>query len=433
MYSSRCREMQPQVLETETISERSEMGIRELDLNLTAEQKGMRDMVKKFGAEVVRPAGVELDRLHDPADVTAQGSVLWNVYKKFRELGLHKATIPKTSGGLLGDIDPMSQVLMVEEMGYADSGLAISFGVDCMPFALAALSPDLQLQNWARAYCEDTRGELIGCWAITEPDHGSDWVLAHMEETRDPRIAPNVRAVLKGDKYIVNGQKSAWVSNGSIATHASLHVCLDSTKGMKGTGVAIVPLDLPGISRGKPLNKIGQRPLNQGEIFFEEVAIPKSWMVFPDPSVLESFREISLSKVNGGMGIVFAGLAKAAFDEAFKYSKERIQGGKVIFEHQNIKLKLFKMFAMVESTRSLTRRMALYNAVTMPPSGPHAVASKVLATECAFRVASEAIQIFGGYGLSKEYPVEKMFRDARASMIEDGVNETLSLAAMELM
>jgi alkylation response protein AidB-like acyl-CoA dehydrogenase len=156
-------------------------------------------------------------------------------------------------------------------------------------------------------------------------------------------------------------------------------------------------------------------------------------MVFPDPAILESFREISLSKVNGGMGIVFAGLAKAAFDEAFKYSKERTQGGKVIFEHQNIKLKLFKMFAMVESARSLTRRMALYNAVTMPPSGPHAVAAKVIATECAFRVASEAIQIFGGYGLSKEYPVEKMFRDARASMIEDGVNETLSLAAMELM
>lgn len=409
------------------------MGIREIDLNLTPEQIGMRDMVKRFGAEVVRPAGVELDRLHDPAHVIAQGSVLWDVYKKFRELGLHKATIPKTSGGLMRDVDPMSEVLMVEEMGYADSGLAISFGVDSMPFALAALSPDPQLQSWARSYCEDTRGELIGCWAITEPDHGSDWVLAQMEETRDSRIVPNVRAVLKGNKYVINGQKSAWVSNGSIATHATLHVCLDATKGMKGTGVAVVPLNLPGITRGKPLDKIGQRPLNQGEIFFEEVAIPKSWMVVPDPAILESFREISLSKVNGGMGIVFAGLAKAAFDEAFEYAKVRVQGGRPIIEHQNIKLKLFKMFAMVESVRSLIRRMALYNAAMMPPSGPHAVASKVLATECAFKVASEAIQILGGFGLSKDYPVEKMFRDARASMIEDGVNETLSLAAMELM
>jgi alkylation response protein AidB-like acyl-CoA dehydrogenase len=409
------------------------MTIRDLDINLTEAQKSMRDMVRKFGAEVVRPAGIELDKLHDPADVIAEGSLLWEVYGQYRELGLHRSTIPKTVGGFAGDIEPLSLLLMAEEMGYADSGLAISFGVDSMPFALAGLSPDPEVQGWARDFCEDTRGELIGCWAITEPDHGTDWLLSGTEETKDPGITPNVKAVLKGDEYIISGQKSAWVSNGTIATHASLHVSLDPSRGMKETGVAVLPLDLPGISRGKPLDKIGQRPLNQGEIYFDEVKIPKRWMVIPEPSILESFREMTLAQVNGGMGIVFAGLAKAAFDEAFKYAKERIQGGKPIFEHQNIKMKLFEMFAMVESTRALTRRMGLYNAVTVRPSGPHAVASKVLATECAFKVASQAIQVFGGYGLSKEYPVEKMFRDARASMIEDGVNETLALAAMEFM
>ncbi|UCF82408.1 MAG: acyl-CoA/acyl-ACP dehydrogenase [Desulfobacteraceae bacterium] len=409
------------------------MSFRDLDVNLTVEQKNMRDTARKFGAEVMRPAGIDLDKLHDPADVVAEGSTLWDVYKKYRELGLHKIPIPKTVGGMVGDLDPLSLVLIFEEMGYADSGLAISFGVDSMPFALAALSPDPELQGWARDYCEDTKAELIGCWAVTEPDHGTDWVLAHTEETKDPKIIPNVTAELKGDEYIIKGQKSAWVSNGTIATHASLPVCLDPSKGMQGTGVAVVRLNLPGISRGRPLDKIGQRPLNQGEIYFDDVKIPKSWMVVPDPAVLESFREASLAQVNGAMGIIFGGLAKAAFDEALKYSKERIQGGKTIFEHQNIKLKLFNMFAMIESTRALTRRMALYNAVNYPPSAPHAVACKVLATECAFKVASEAIQIFGGYGLSREYSVEKMFRDARASMIEDGVNETLALVAMELM
>jgi alkylation response protein AidB-like acyl-CoA dehydrogenase len=409
------------------------MSFRDLDVNLTVEQKNMRDTARKFGAEVMRPAGIDLDKLHDPADVVAEGSTLWDVYKKYRELGLHKIPIPKTVGGMAGDLDPLSLVLIFEEMGYADSGLAISFGVDSMPFALAALSPDPELQGWARDYCEDTKAELIGCWAVTEPDHGTDWVLAHTEETKDPKIIPNVTAELKGDEYIIKGQKSAWVSNGTIATHASLPVCLDPSKGMQGTGVAVVRLNLPGISRGRPLDKIGQRPLNQGEIYFDDVKIPKSWMVVPDPAVLESFREASLAQVNGAMGIIFGGLAKAAFDEALKYSKERIQGGKTIFEHQNIKLKLFNMFSMIESTRALTRRMALYNAVNYPPSAPHAVACKVLATECAFKVASEAIQIFGGYGLSREYSVEKMFRDARASMIEDGVNETLALVAMELM
>jgi alkylation response protein AidB-like acyl-CoA dehydrogenase len=409
------------------------MAMHDLDMNLTDEQKNLRELIRQFGAQVIRPAGIALDKLPDPGAVIAKDSVLWEVYRQFRQLGLHKAAIPKNAGGMMGDIDALTQVLMIEEMGYADAGLTIGFGVDSMPFALAALSPDKELQDWARGYCEDTEGNLIGCWAITEPDHGSDWLLAPEKTTAAPPIVPAVQAVLKGDEYVIRGQKSAWVSNGSIATHATLHVGLDPARGMGGTGIAVIRLDLPGISRGKPLDKLGQRSLNQGEIFFDEVRIPKSWMILPDPDMVESMREISLAKVNGGMGIVFSGLARAAFDEAFAYSRERIQGGKALFEHQNIRLKLFRMFATVESVRSLCRRMALYNEAALAPSGPHAVAAKILATEGAFQVASEAIQIFGGYGLSREYRIEKMFRDARASMIEDGVNETLALAAMQFM
>jgi alkylation response protein AidB-like acyl-CoA dehydrogenase len=282
----------------------------------------------------------------------------------------------------------------------------------------------------ARAYAEDTEGKLIGCWAITEPDHGSDYV--HGGD--DPRWGPSVRGVLKRDEYVINGQKSAWVSNGTIATHAVLHVGLDPSRGMMGQGLAIIPLDLPGISRGKPLDKIGQRPLNQGEIVFEDARIPKDYMVLtPDLGIMEAMRETSLAEVNGGMAIVFAGLAKAAYDEAYCYAKERIQGGVPIIEHQNIKLKLFRMFTLVEAARASVRRMTMYNAVNQPPSGAHAVACKCFSTETAFQVASEAIQILGGNGLSKEYPLEKMFRDARASMIEDGVNESLSLSAFEYL
>jgi alkylation response protein AidB-like acyl-CoA dehydrogenase len=158
-------------------------------------------------------------------------------------------------------------------------------------------------------------------------------------------------------------------------------------------------------------------------------------MVIPDPLIMTALGmgELILAGANGSMAVVFAGLAKAAFDEAFKYAKERIQDGVPLFEHQNIKLKLFKMFTMVEAARAAARRMALYNAVNLPPSAAHAVACKCLSTEAATMVASEAIQIFGGYGLTREYPVEKMFRDARAAMIEDGVNETLSLAAADFL
>jgi len=215
-------------------------------------------------------------------------------------------------------------------------------------------------------------------------------------------------------------------------------VGLDQSKGMAGSGLAIIPLDLPGISRGKPLNKMGQRSLNQGPIIFEDARIPKQFMVVqPVEGQMEAMGELILAGANGGMSIVFAGLAKAAYDEAFKYAQERIQGGVPIFEHKNIKLDLFKMFTRVEAARANARRMALYNATQQEkgemPSGAHAVAAKCLSTETATYVASKAIQIFGGNGLTKEYPVEKMFRDARAAMIEDGVNETLGLAAAEYL
>jgi acyl-CoA dehydrogenase len=141
-----------------------------------------------------------------------------------------------------------------------------------------------------------------------------------------------------------------------------------------------------------------------------------------------------LAAVNGGMAVVFAGLARAAFDEALRYAKERIQGGVPIFEHQTIKLKLMRMFALAEAARANMRRMALYNLQNpFSPAVAHAVAAKCFSTEAATTIASEAIQIFGGYGLAREYPIEKMFRDARASMIEDGVNEALSVRAAEYL
>jgi alkylation response protein AidB-like acyl-CoA dehydrogenase len=409
------------------------MPYRELDLNLSKETLAMQREVRNFAGNVMRPAGIELDKMADPADVIAEGSVLWDVFKAHRDMDLHMLQIPKAFGGMAEDLNPMAGYLIGEEMGYGDAGLTISLGVSNMPFGFAALFQHVpELKQMVHDYSEDKEGRLIGCWAITEPDHGGDWSLGG----EDPRCGPSVTGVLKGDEYIVNGEKSAWVSNGTIATHAVLHVGLVPEMGMAGSGLAIIPLDLPGISRDKPLDKMGQRPLNQGTIIFKDARIPKQYMVIGEEAIaaMPSMGEAILAGANGGMAVVFAGLAKAAFDEAFKYSQERIQGGVPIFEHQNIKLKLFKMFTMVEAARANARRMALYNAAhPEAPSGTHAVAAKCLSTETATFVASEAMQIFGGYGLAREFPIEKMYRDARAGMIEDGVNETLSLQAVEFL
>jgi len=406
------------------------MTYRDIDIHVSEETKAMVREVQKFGTDVMRPAGIALDRLADPEDVIAEGSALWEVFKGFRAMDLHLLQIPKALGGMAEDLDPMAAVLITEQLGYADAGLTISMGVSCMPFNYAAMFPTPEMQQLARDFCEDKEGKLIGCWAITEPDHGTDWSLGGA----NPKCGPSVTAVLKGDEYIVNGEKSAWVSNGTIATHAVLHVGLEPHRGMEGQGLAILPLDLPGISRSKPLDKMGQRPLNQGSIIFQDARVPKKYMVVPHPDFLTATAGQGLAYVNGGMAVVFAGLAKAAFDEAYVYARSRIQGAKPLFDHQNIKLKLMKMFTMVEAARANARRMAVYNRINlMTPSVVHAVAAKCLSTETAFEVASEALQIFGGYGLAKEFVIEKMFRDARASMIEDGVNEALSIKATEYM
>jgi len=407
------------------------MGLLELNIDLTDEQKTIRNEARRFFMEVWRPAAIELDKLADPQDVIAEGSVLWDVLRKSYELGYHKLRFPKEFGGL--EVDPLAGVLIAEEMGYASADLAISVGVCSFPFTFAMLSPDPEVSNLTRQFCEDTEAKMIGCWAITEPEHGSDWLLSRGEHARDPKYAPQVTAVLDGDEYVVNGQKAAWVSNGTIATHAALFLSLDPSAGMEGSGIAAIPLDYPGITRGKPLNKLGQRALNQGEIFFDNVRIPKANVVCTDPATYLMMGDITLAAANAGMGNVFVGVAQAALDEAIAYAKQRVQGGRLICEHQSVKTRLFDMFTQVEAARSLSRRVALYNSVAMPPAVHYSIASKILATETAFRVASQAIQIFGGYGVSKDFHIEKIFRDARASMIEDGVNETLALGGADFL
>jgi len=393
------------------------MPIEDIDVGLSNEERAVRDLTHKFAEEVMRPAGAELDRLADPSEVIARSSILWKVFEKYRELGLD------ADDG--GDGDPMSaariRYLVNEELGWGDSGLAISLGVAGFPTMFANLSgnPNL-IERFASPGSKN-----IGCWAITEPDHGSDTVGFALPHFDDASIRPNCTATLEGDEYVIRGKKAAWVSNGTIATVATLFCTIDPSQGFKGGGVALVPLDLPGVSRGKPLDKIGQRALNQGEIFFDDVRIPAEYMVV-GTDAYSAIVEMVLATANAAMGSIFVGVARAALEHALAYSKERVQGGVPIFEHQNIKSKIFSMFSRVEAACSLSRRVMLYNS-TRPPLIQYSIASKTFCTQTAFDVASDAVQIYGGNGLTREYPVEKLLRDARASMIEDGCNDVLGL------
>jgi len=388
----------------------------DIEIGLSDEEREIRDVTRKFVEEVVRPAGIELDRLHDPADVIAEDSVLWRVFEKYRELGLDAL-----ESGDAG-VDPVSSAriryLVNEEIGWGDSGIAISLGVAAFPAMFAKISGRPELVE--RFAAPDSTE--IGCWAITEPDHGSDTLAFDQPHFGDPSIRANCTATKDGDDWVIRGQKAAWVSNGSIATVAALFCTIDPSLGFKGGGVALVPLDLPGVSRGAPLDKLGQRALNQGEIFFDDVRIPGEYMVVGSDAY-SAIVELVLATANAFMGTTFVGVARAAFEHALEYSRERVQGGVPIFQHQNVKSKLFRMFAQVEAARSLARRVMLYNS-TQPPLVQYSIASKTFCTQTAFEVTSQALQIFGGNGLSREYTVEKLLR-------EDGCNDLLGLVGAE--
>lgn len=397
------------------------MNMTDIELDLTDQERQIRDTAHRFAEEVMRPAGRELDKLADPADVIKKESILWEVFRKHREIGL--ADLETETASLPPRARSRLRALISEEMGWGDSGLAISLGVANFhkTFAMMSGKPAL-IERWCQPGAQD-----VGCWAVTEPDHGSDSLTVTEKHFSDPSLKANCIARKDGDFYIINGQKSAWVSNGTIATVAALFCTIDGDQGFKGGGVAVVDLTLPGVSKGKPLNKLGQRALNQGEMFFDNVRIPAENMVIGKELYAPVVENI-LTMANASMGTIFIGVARAAYEMAVDYAKQRVQGGVPIIEHQGVKSRLFKMFMQVEAARSLARRVYVYNT-TNPGLIQYSIASKVFCTNTAFQVASDALQIFGGNGLTKEFMIEKLMRDARASMIEDGCNEILGLVA----
>ena len=399
-----------------------QFGLVGLESPLDEMEQSFLGSVHRFAEEVLRPAGVALDRM-SPEEVIAEGSPLWQVFSEFAKLGI--------TPELMASLEPLQAArmyaLLMEEMAWGDSGLAVALGVAGTPQRLA--------HHFNNQFLIDNIPEdAIGCWGITEPDHGTDMVdfsgvLTHSGASVG---RPNCIATIKGDEVVINGQKSAWVSNGTIAQYCALFCACDRGNGATEKVALIVPLDAEGVSRGKPLDKFGQRSLPQGEIYFDNVTISTDWLVVP----VERYQEamyVQLAEANGGMGMMFVGLARAAFEHALDYAHERKQGGVPIMMHQSVRSRLFHMFRKVEAARGLARRTVEYNLTAAEPALVGSIASKITSTHTAFEVASEALQMFGGNGLTLEYPLEKLLRDARASMIEDGCNEILAIKGGNLL
>jgi alkylation response protein AidB-like acyl-CoA dehydrogenase len=394
-----------------------------LECGLSDMEAAVQANVRRFAEKVVRPAAARLDRL-DPEQVIAAGSAYWDVFAEFAKLGLTLDTVfqlpPAEQGRLLA--------IAFEELGWGCGGLGVAIG--------AALIPAVVLiQNGRADLAARYADRPLGCWGITEPDHGTD-----MLDASGAALYPGARhgranciARIEGGQIVIQGQKSAWISNGPTAQICILFCGFDDGSGDDAKRcVVLTPMDLPGITRGKPLDKMGQRALPQGEIFFDQVRVPLDHLV-AGPEQYAAAEYGVLAEANALMGAIWTGAARAAYEHALAYAQQRRQGGVTLMRHQNVRHRVFQMFRKVEAARALARQVLVFNHGAPLPALQASIASKITATQTAFEVASDAVQMLGGNGVTREYPVEKLLRDARSSLIEDGCNEVLAIKGGALL
>jgi alkylation response protein AidB-like acyl-CoA dehydrogenase len=394
-----------------------------VNFDLTEDQIKFIELAREFADKEIRPVETELDRLEDP-EAPFKSPKFWDVLKKANEIGFNKMAFPEYLGGL--GMDNATMLLVFEELFRGGAGIATSIYIAQSAALLTLMSGNNELiEKYTVPFIEDKDAKLIGALPIVEPDFGSD---AFNYEDKNLRF--KTTAVLDGDEWVINGAKAAFVSNGGIATHYVVTASVYPEHGVAGSAGFLVPADLPGVSKGKALNKLGMRCLNQCEVYFDNVRIPENHMIMEaDPSTARFREESFLCLGNTSVSVTALGIMRAAYEETLKYSKQRIQGGKPLFEHPTIKLKLFDARASIEASRALLTKINWYNGTKFPGDIVLSISGRWYVCNQAMRVATEMVQIMGGYGLSKDFPVEKFFRDAKMTQIEDGALDSVALFA----
>jgi len=399
-----------------------------VDFDQTDIQRQIIRTAQDFGKDVLRPAEIELDQVADPDEVFKR-DLFWDVLGQAFQLGFHKMGLAEEFGGL--GLDPSTTGMIWEELGRSGPGFAASLlpgaAVQQLIALLAPHNKEL-VDRYVLPYAQDTTGRRISAWGSSEPNVGSDG-----SNYYDTNIRHHTSAVKKGDRYIINGTKSNFVSNGGIADVYLVFACVDPSQGLRGSGAFVIPGDAKGVAREKAIDKIGLRTLNQAAVFFDDVEIPEHYMIFPPGDDYPMLHNAIITVGNLGVGYLAVGLMRAAYEEALAYSKERVQWGKPIFEHQMITKKLFDVFTAIEAARAFLWKASWLCKTSFPGDLKMSLAAKIYATEQAVRHTAEMVQVLGGYGISKEYPLEKYARDANLLPIMDGTNQTLLIKAAALL
>jgi len=410
---------------------------RFLDLAaLTDDDGALRQEAHRIAVDVLRPAARSLDQM-TPEERISPGSPFFTAMATLKSLGYHRLFLPPEAGGPDERLSALTQSVVLEELGWGSLGLATAFLVDMLPvmcmsnFGSQELKDDLMVP-----WVDDETGSFHGCWAITEPDHGSDFLSVRDSESSAYGRGQLVAEPVEGG-WVLRGQKSAWVSSGPIATHAAVHAQAGGEGDLVHSLFAVVDLDQPGVRRGPPADMMGVRDDPQGEIFFEDVEVPERNVLIPPGPLYPAFQDQLLCLTSSVISNVAVGIARAAFEEALHHARTRVQGGGPLSRHKNIQLTLYGMFERVETARAYARATLAHTQANLPgasaeatgASPRHSRAAQVFAKRTAYEVAHDALQVVGAQGLSRDALVEKLFRDARSLLIEDGTLEVLSLDA----
>jgi len=399
-----------------------------VDFELSEAQRQIIATAREFGQEVMAPAEVKLDLVANPEEVF-QSELFWRVMNQAYELGFHKMALPERFGGL--GLDPQTTGMVWEELSRWGAGFSASLmsgSVAHQLIAFLASGNKNLVDKYLIPFCQKNDARLISAWGSSEPEVGCDG-----SNYYDPKVHHFTNAVKKPGGFVINGTKSNFVSNGGIAKLYIIFACVDRSMGIKGSGAFIVPADIPGVNRGKALDKIGLRVLNQAPVFFEEVEIPADYQIFQHGDQYPMLHNAIITVGNLGVGYLAVGLMRAAYETVLEYSGKRVQWGKPIREHQLIANKLFEIFQAIESARAFLWKASWLSKQQFPGDLKMSLAAKVYATNQAVKHTAEMVQALGGYGISKEYPLEKYARDSMLLKIMDGTNEILTLKASSLL
>jgi acyl-CoA dehydrogenase len=366
-----------------------------VDLTLTDEQKDLRELAHNFAEKEIRPVAWEYDR-----DATWPQEII----EKAHEVGLMNVEVPEEYGG--GGLHCLDGCLIEEEFGWGCSGIGTSLMCNGLASAPVTIGGSEEIKKkYLGMLSEEPK---LASFCLTEPEAGSD--VGSMR----------TKAVKQGDKYVINGSK-VFITNGSHASWYTVYAKTDPEAGHKGISAFVVPRDAPGVSVVKKEDKLGQRASDTAQIQFDDVEIPAENLLGEEN---HGFRlaMMTLDRTRPGVAAMAVGIGRAAMEFATDYAKERVQFGVPIAMHQAIQFMIADMATKVEAGRLLVWQ----SAVLLDQGRRNTLAAshaKRFTADSAMEIATDAVQVYGGYGFIKEYPVEKLMRDAKIMQLYEGTSQ----------